>query len=287
MDEAALDLSWDQYDVIVLPDLQAVSDTLAARLDAFVQQGGTLIAVAQSAFRDEYYVLRAQPALRSLGIEQIQQVRQDMRSAYFKLDDKRGFARFDEVDLLYMDGLYVYAQYLDDVKQRFKLIPPHSFGPPERCYYEQATDHPGFVVNSYGHGKAIYIPWRPGTLFHRQGYVNSSEFAADLLEGVAGVTAVRGNLSPMVEVTRFGKTDGSSELLHLVNGSGHFGVSFFAPVPMTALEATITCEQRPTNVRSLVNAVDYVYHWQDGQLTIEVPQLELFDAIQIQWLQIT
>ena len=61
---------------------------------------------------------------------------------------------------------------------------------------------------------------------------------------------IGGNLSPMVEVTWFEKVDGSSQLVHLVNGSGHFGVSFYEPVKMVDLEiellsseaAKVVCE---------------------------------------------
>jgi hypothetical protein len=282
MVDTALELPWDKYQAIILPDLQALSDELANRIDQFVSEGGILISVSQSGFRDAGYELRSQPALKSPGIEQVQRIRTDMISSYFKLDDKRGFSRFVETDLIYMDGSYIYAQYTAKAEPRLKLIPPHNYGPPERCYYELITDQPGFIVHPFGRGKAIYIPWLPGSLFHRQGYVNTTDFVTDLLEGVAGLIPVQGNLSPMVEVTRFEKIDGSYELLHLVNGSGHFGVSFFAPVTMTNIEVAIPSPQQPKTLTSLVWGRSYNYTWQDGHLTVQIPRLELFDAIKIE-----
>jgi hypothetical protein len=112
--------------------------------------------------------------------------------------------------------------------------------------------------------------------------MNTTDFVTDLLEGVAGLIPVQGNLSPMVEVTRFEKIGGSYELLHLVNGSGHFGVSFFAPATMTNIEVAIPSPQQPKTLMSLVWGRSYDYTWQDGHLIVRIPRLELFDAIKIE-----
>jgi len=282
MEEVALALPWDKYQAIILPDFQPLSDALAARLDQFVTDGGVLVATGRSGFRHETYEPRPQPVLHSLGITHVQTVRTDMRSSYFKLDDKNNFPRFADTDLIYSGDLYIYATYVDAAQPHLQLIPPHAFGPPERCYYTQVTDWPGFVEHAYGQGKAIYLPWLPGALFHRQGYPNTTDFVADLLEHVAGLTPVSGKLAPMVEVTHFASRTGDFALLHLVNGSGHFGNSFFAPVPMTELEVVISHDREPVAVKSLVYGHPYSYNWQAGQLTIRIPKIELFDAVRIE-----
>lgn len=282
MAEVALDLPWDKYQAIILPDFQPVSDALAARLDQFVADGGLLMATGRAAFRDESYEPRPQPALKALGITAVATVRTDMRSSYFKLADKRAFPRFADTDLIYSGDLYIYATYAEQAKPHLNLIPPHPFGPPERCYYTQVTDWPGFVEHDYGQGKAIYLPWLPGALFHRQGYPNTTDFIADLLTQVAGLAPVGGNLPPMVEVTHFASRGGEFQLLHLVNGSGHFGNSFFAPVPMADLIVVVPYANQPRSVKSLVHGVPYDHDWQAGQLTIRIPQVDLFDAVRIE-----
>jgi hypothetical protein len=282
MTDTVLELPLDKYQAIVLPDFQAIGDDLARRLDRFVGEGGLLIASGESGFRDESDEPRTRPALQSLGIRRVQQIRQHMTSSYFKVLNKSRFPRLVDVDLIYMDGPYVYADYAEAAEPFLGLIPPHAYGPPERCYYTQETAHPGYVVHSFGAGKAIYLPWRPGALFHRQGYPNTTWFIADLLEEVAGVARVGGNLSPMVEVTHFESTDRGYGLVHLVNASGHFGTSFFEPVTMHALQVEIAYPEKPATVRSLVHDAEYDHEWRQNRLTIHVPRLELFDAIQIQ-----
>jgi hypothetical protein len=277
----ALEASCDRYQAIILPDLRQISDALAAKIDEYVAGGGTLIAAGQSGFYDQEGERREAPALKCLGIERVEMVRQDMRSSYLKLDDKTGFSRFPVTDLVYIDGPYVYCTYAPEAVQRFKLIPPHNFGPPERCYYELVVDRPGLVVHAYGQGRAIYVPWLPGQLFHRQGHTNTSSFVADLLEGVAGVAPVGGNLLPMVEVTLFEARAGGRQILHLVNGSGHFGTTFYAPVPMYNVNVSIPCAAAPKSVTSLVTDEPAAFEFAAGTLSITVPRLELFEALQI------
>lgn len=280
--DAATQVPWDRYRALILPDARCLSHELADRIDRFVGQGGTLVATGQSGFLDEHHERRAGPALQSLGIERVLRVREDMRSSYLQLDDKTGFGRFADVDLVYLDGPYVYAAYAGEAEQRLRLIPPHMFGPPERCYWTQVTDHPGVVVHPFGEGRAIYLPWLPGALFHRQGYPNTSDFAADVLEGIAGLKPVGGNLSPMVEVTLMAKADGAAQVVHLVNLSGHFGNSFLEPVPMHDVEVKIPAEVRPKSAAALVCEQEIPFTWKDGELTLRVPRLDLFEAIQIE-----
>ncbi|MEZ4867364.1 MAG: beta-galactosidase trimerization domain-containing protein [Caldilineaceae bacterium] len=280
MEDTALELPWDKYRAIILPDYQPVSDALAARLDEFAAADGVVIASGRSGFRDEHFDPRATPVLRSLGIEQVKRVRTDTRSCYLKVADKRAFPRLAEIDLLYLDGPYIYADYAEKSEQALNLIPPHWFGPPERCYYTQVTDHPGYIVHPHGAGKGLYLPWLPGALFHRQGYLNTSEFVADLLENVAEIAPVGGALSPMVEVTHFGGN--GFDLVHLVNTSGHFGVSFYAPVTMSDVSVSVLYDHAPQSVRGLVSGQDHDHTWQDGTLTIQVEKLGAFEALRIE-----
>ncbi|MCJ7549563.1 MAG: beta-galactosidase trimerization domain-containing protein, partial [Anaerolineae bacterium] len=280
-EDAALDVSWDRYTMVIVPAIDVMTDALAERLDAFAEYGGTLLVTGQSGFRDENFNLREMPALQSLGIEDVLLVADDMRSAYLKFEDKAGFARFDDTDLVYVDGPYVYAHYDEETEEHMQLIPPHNFGPPERCYYDLVVDHPGFVVHPFGAGRAIYVPWMPGALFHRQGHINTAWFCADLLEGIAGVAMAGGNLSPMVEATLAEKNDGSYMLLSLVNASGHFGNSFYAPVTMTDVAVEVPLSEQPVSVAGLRSGHALPHEWVDGTLTVHVPSLALFEAIKI------
>ncbi|MGC9395948.1 MAG: beta-galactosidase trimerization domain-containing protein, partial [Anaerolineae bacterium] len=76
--DTALDRPWDQYKAVIVPEITALSDALAAKLDRFAADGGVVIAVGQTGFRDENYNSRPAPALRCLGIEEVLRVREEM-----------------------------------------------------------------------------------------------------------------------------------------------------------------------------------------------------------------
>ncbi len=164
---------------------------------------------------------------------------------------------------------------------RLRLIPPGPFGPPERLVLPEATGEPGLVTRPFGAGRVVYIPWLCGTLVERHGLANTISFVADVLQHHAGLEPVGGNLSPMVEVTLFERDGGAVHLLHLVNASGHRGVSCVEPVTMHDLEVTIPYVGEPSGVTGLVAGREFTWRAADGLLTVHVPELSLFEAIRI------
>jgi Hypothetical glycosyl hydrolase 6/Beta-galactosidase trimerisation domain len=279
--DAADDDVLDRYRALVLPGYESLWDEQAGRIDRFVRRGGVLVATGAAGFRDGELEPRDVPALGCLGIERVNAVRPDMRGSYFEVGDRDGFGRLELTDLVFLDGPYVDAEYRTPNGRKMRLVPPSPFGPPERVYFGTVTDDPGLTVHPFGEGRAVYVPWLCGTLFHRHGHPNTGAFAADVLEHHAGLTPLGGNLPPMVEVTLFQKTDRSSRLLHMINHSGNFGDTYVAPVPMRDLEVTIPFEGEPYGVRCLVSGRECAWSANEGHLWIHVPELGPFEAIKI------
>ena len=279
--DAATDERLARYDAVVLPDHQPLSDSVAARLDRFVEGGGTLVSSGRSGWRDEELEPREAPALDCLGIERIREIR-EVRGAYLRIGDRDSFPRLDGTDLVFLDGSYVDAEYRPEArKSLLSLIPPGPFGPPERLVLPEATDAPGLTIHPFGKGCGIQMPWNCGTLFHRTGHPNTSDFMADVLERLAALEPVGGTLSPMVEVTLHERGGGSSHLLHVVNGSGHFGVSYVEPVTMYDLDVVIPYEGEAAKVTALGVSKPLEWKASQGHLTVHLPKLDLFEAITI------
>jgi hypothetical protein len=237
-----------RYKMVILPETDGLDDSQAAALDDFVSKGGTLVAAGKTGLSNASFEAHEAPMFKCLGVEKILKVRDDILGSYFKMDGIKGFARSAMTELIYFYGSYLYASYRPGVKLNLKMVAPPMFGPPERCYYTQVTDHPAFSEAGHGKGKAFWFPWNPGSIFHRQGYVNTSCFIADFLEARAGVHPLDTDLPPSVELTRFEKDDGSKTIIHGVNASGHFGTSFYPPIELRDRYITVPCAKKPASV---------------------------------------
>ncbi|MGH2540239.1 MAG: beta-galactosidase trimerization domain-containing protein, partial [Actinomycetota bacterium] len=270
----------ERYAALIVPDHEPIPDDVAATIDRFVDEGGMLVATGRTGWRDGEMEPRPAPALACLGIERVRAVRDDVRGAYLEVGDHAGFPRLAGTDLVFLDGVYVEAEYRPGAERRLRLIPPGPFGPPERCVLPAATDEPGLVIHPFGAGRVLYLPWSCGALVDRHGQTNTSSFAADVLQHHAGLEPVGGNLSPMVEVTLLERREERVHLLHLVNASGAWAGT--RPVPMRDLEVVIPFSGEPTDVGGLVTGGALGWHATGDSLTIRVPELDLFEAIRIE-----
>lgn len=275
-----------RYEALVLPNTTYLSDRACRAVDAFVEAGGTLVADGETGFHRDDYEPRGACGLKSLGLERIREIRRDMASAMLEVSDKEGLPSMAERDLVYFGDTFVYADYGDSVEGMTRLIPPHRVGPPERCYWTEVTHIPGVLINRFGRGRTLYLPWLPGRLFYREGYDNTPIFLGDLLKRRLGLPAVDGNLSPMVEITLARRGEAGREngfrLIQLVNTSGHFGNSFYKPLSMMDLKLTIGQDNRPESVCALTDGRGLDFSWVEGRLTVRLDRLDAFEGIKIQ-----
>ena len=280
--DAVADEVLERYRVLVLPDHQAISDEQARRVDDFVRRGGVLVASGRTGFRDHEFEPRVRPVVECVGIERVRAVRPDMRGSYFEVGERDGFPRLEGTDLVFLDGPYVDAEYRPEATRLMRLVPPSPFGPPERVSYETVTDDPGLVVDAFGRGRVVYVPWLCGRLVHRHGHPNTVSFAADVLEHHAGLRPLDGNLPPMVEATLLEKRDGRSSLLHLINHSGRADNRYVAPIRIRDLEVVVPLRTEPASVTGLVGGRPYEWSVSGDGPSIRVPELGLFEALRIE-----
>jgi hypothetical protein len=273
--------SFNKYRAIILPNTMNLSAELAGKLDDFARNGGTVVCTGEAALRDDNFEALQKPMLECLGVERINYIRNDMVSGMLHLsgEDKKVFREFSGSEVLAFGAKFVFADLNPGAEKWMSLIPPHNFGPPERCYYTQITSIPGVSRNSFGKGYGVFIPWLPGDFFCEGGYENTLLFMRGVLFGLCGLTNTAPELSPQVEVTA-GERPGLT-VVQLVNTSGHFGTSFYKPLPVRDVRVSVPLSGEPASVKSLYKPENVSYSYQNGMLNLTVDTLEEYEGIVI------
>lgn len=272
----------DKYSLIVLPDTKYLSDAAVEKLDKFVEDGNMVLATGESGYYDGLYEERTQPGLQCLGIKTVLEKRDDMLSSMIKLTgtDAEVFTSFEHTSVVAVDHEYIYADYEESTTLYGKLIPPHPIGPPERCCYDTISDLPGVVKNKYGKGYGIYIPSKPGGLYYQEGYENTFWFIKDILINLCDQVSLAQGLTPMVQVS-VSHHDDNDAVIQLVNNSGHFGTSYFAPLPIYDFIVCLPDSKQPTAVTSIKTGKVLQFEYQEGVAKVFVDKLEEYDAIHV------
>jgi hypothetical protein len=273
--------SFDKYRAIILPNTLNLSAELAGKLDDFARNGGTVVCTGEAALRDDQFETLRKPMLECLGVEKVSYIRNDMVSAMLRLsgEDKKIFREFTDSELLAFGAKFVFAELNPAAEKWMSLIPPHNFGPPERCYYTQVTGIPGVSRNSFGKGHGVFIPWLPGDFFCEGGYENTLLFMRGVLFGLCGLKNVAPELNPQVEVTVGGKS--GLTVVQLVNASGHFGTSFYRPLAIRDVKVSIPLPGEPESIKSLYKPENVSYSYRNGTLELRVDVLEEYEGIVI------
>ena len=192
-----------KYKLLILPDIKNFTKEEAEKVDDYVYNGGMVIATGETGLYDPYVGLRKEQILKSLGVESIKGIRDDMISSMFHLSDKdkETFKSYIDTELIPVGDKMVFVESRKETKKYLRLIPPHMYGPPEKCYFTEKTHTPGVTKYYYGKGKSIYIPWLPGSFYNQVGHSNTFWFMKDILVNMCDIQSVGMDMSPMVELS--------------------------------------------------------------------------------------
>lgn len=281
VEKDALTGALERYKAILLPGSEQLSSAICARLDAYAALGGTVVGAGRVGLYDEFFAPRETQPLACLGVEQINPRRENMRSAMFLVspEEKQVFPSFRDVDALAFGDLLIDQAYSPGVKTFFKLLPPQPFGPPECCYGGEPGETPGIAVHLFGKGRGISIPFLIGSLYYQEGYENSFFFLKDVLTSLCGIQSSAPDLTPMVEVTLGVNEAQDHALVQLVNTSGHFGNSFFKPVPVDGVVVDIPLPEKVITAHSLVDGRSVPFVQASGRVRLEVGRVGEFESI--------
>lgn len=292
MEDSVLDLPeaaerLARYRLLVLPDLRNMSEAACRRIDAFVREGGRLLATGATGTRDGKGAPLHRFAPDCLGAAAIKTERPLQKGTYFRVrdEDKRRMNGFDKLDLVYLHGEYVSCEPKPGCVPLLGYVPPAMIGPPEKCYIATVTDEPGMLFYPYREGATVLIPWGIGKHYER---LSQHGHALLVLAAVRDLLETNGpwsfRASPLLEFTAHRQRAAGRELLHAVNLSGQLGTAFHPPVPIHDSVVRFRASRPVERIAALRGGADLPFR-EDGQGAVEfrIPVVELLETVVIHY----
>ena len=270
-----------KYKAVVLPDFSALSDGQAAALDAYVKEGGKLIATGKTGIQNERRMPRQNIVPEAFGLGGFT-IEKGLKSSVFEITEKDEAALHEsaKIGLGYVvpGSEILLAEAGENTEKYLKLVPEQKVGPPEVCYPTEESELPGTFANRYGEGVAVYVPFAAGTFYREQGYENTFIFLKDVFANLAGVKSIAPDLTPMCEIT-VTKQPGRT-LIHLINTTGCFDNSFFAAVPLS--DIALSCELPEECTVKAFNGGCAEIVSEGGERVIRLDRLNTYEVIAVE-----
>lgn len=261
----------NKYSLIILPDKGRLDPKTLEALKSFVHNGGTLLASGNLPKNLEDL----------FGVTGLEPFDDTVMGACVRIlsDDLLSFPSFTDRKLVPVGKAYQKREYAEGTVLFGGYEAPQRFGPPEACYATEPTSaYPAVSVASRGTGSAVSIPWMPGTCYYEEGLDIWERFLTDLLNA-AGCNSISKNVSPMAEVT-YGIKD-EKVLLQFVNGTGHFGKSYFDPAPLYDQTVTIPWDRDSATAIDIETPGNATAVLENGYLTVTLKKLDHYACITV------
>ncbi|MVM28984.1 hypothetical protein GO755_02985 [Spirosoma sp. HMF4905] len=273
-----------RFKLLILPNIAALSDAQCKQIQAFVDNGGSVVSTFETSLYDEEGKQRSDFGLASLfGVSYDQKVEGPMRNSYLQL---RNDAKNSQTQLI-LKGLedtprIINAIYKVDVKPTttfpspITLIPTYPDLPMEDVYPRVAeTDTRELYLRQVGKGRVAYIPgdldrsfWQMLGIDHGQLLSNVVNWALDE-EPIAAVTG-----PGVIDVNVWRQAN--SMTVHLVNLTNPMMMKgpFRELIPVDAqVSITVPAGAKVTGVKLLMSDQKPKFELKGGKVTVSVPKI--------------
>ncbi len=265
-----------QYRAIVLPDVGVLDETVVAVLDQFVTGGGVVVTTGSSGFDHDRPQLAAMPVTRRLASHETVEA---VRSLHLRVEQD---GRTLPVPVI---GAFHIVEPRSDAVTHLPAMSRAPYGPPEKCHGHLPLSHSGLLIGSDdGGGAVVVMPWTVGRGYREVGLSAHRDLFVDaLLEaapevGIPGSGLDEDSLPEAIEVV-LGRS-AAGQVIHLINRSGDADQRFRRPV--TIRGAVLGVDPAATRVRALRAGRDLPIERQNGQATVLLPDLDLFEVLVVE-----
>jgi hypothetical protein len=283
----------DSYDALILSNVNELSGDKISLIDQYVQNGGRLLTTGfPGIYNGEGMKIPIDTIrLRCLGIMPQYQVFPKTRSTYLKVEEKDkpdlGKEEFRDFDAILMNSDFLKCQAREDAESYMKLVPNTMHGPPEKCYFTDTdvSEFPGVIVNQYGEGKSVYIPWLLGSQYNWRG---NNAHRALFLVSLKNLLNIKDSFitdaSPLIEMTHLGNREEAFEWIGMINHSGQIGNVFRAPVPVYNITIRFKPLKPVRSIHLVRNGKPLKYKQVDEWIECTVPGVDDYEMILCQYI---
>jgi hypothetical protein len=272
------------YDVLILDDINDMSDSLVTLLDNYVQNGGKLLATGATSTNAMGGTNKI--SLKSLGVQPDYEIFPQAQSTFLKVSesDKQalGNEEFRDFTLMMMYSRFLKCKIKDGAQGYMRLLPNTRFGPAEKTYYNESdiTNFPGAVSYSYGKGKTVFIPWMIGSEYNLKGNYAQRALITGSLKNLLKVEYnIETDASPLIEMTHLANLNGAFEWVGMINHSGFLGNS--AREPVTIHNTTIRLKPLipVKEIRLMRSGLTLKFSQSNGWVECVIPEIEDFEMM--------
>uniref|UniRef100_Q01R00 Beta-galactosidase trimerisation domain-containing protein n=1 Tax=Solibacter usitatus (strain Ellin6076) TaxID=234267 RepID=Q01R00_SOLUE len=263
-----------QFQVLIFPNIAALSTGQCAQIRDFVNRGGSIVATHQTSLYDEAGVRRADFGLADLfGASFGGQIDARMQNSYLRLENQHPILAGLEDTRRIINGVSRVHTKGAYPNPPLTLIPSYPDLPMEEVFPRvPKTDIPEVFVREIGKGRVVYFPWDIDRTFWE---VLSPDHGKLLRNAVTWAA----NEPVPVTVTGPGVLDvaiwkqASSMTVHLVNLSNAMmmkgPIREFLPLP----PQTVSLKVNPKKVHLLVSGATPRTQQANGILTLTIPSI--------------
>ncbi len=276
----------EEYDAIILGNVTNMKDRFVSTIDNYVKNGGKLLAVGFPGVEVRGRIPVNKIKLQSLGVKPEIEFFQQAQSTYLAVsdDDKTSLGKdeFRNFDLVMMNSDFLKCRLSDSAEGYLRLLPNTMHGPPEKCYFteEEITGYPGLIANSYGEGKAVFIPWHIGSQYKWKGNNAQREvFLASLKNLLKYDAFVKTDASALIEMTHIGNRDGAFEWMGMINHSGQLGDAFREAVPIYHTTIRFKPVKNVKEIWLIRSGEKIKFKFSDGWIECNVPEIDDFEML--------
>lgn len=224
-----------QFGLVFIPGASCLSDADAAVIDTYVEQGGQVIATADLAAADGIGGRRASPALRSLPA--LPGESRSAVGAYFALSRADLGKAVGGIPHVPAAGPFWAPLIEGGPQDDLRIIGPFTNNAPEFTTVEGTGEEPGLIERAFGGGRASWLPWRIGALYHRYSMPEYRLILGALLENRIGPPPVSATASSAVETILYAHPDGM--VLHILNGAASQTKGLTELTPLAGFEILV------------------------------------------------